>query len=199
MSNKQIIKKVFDEEFNSKEIEHQILLKYERKGKNKMSKIMKYAIVPLCFMLVAFIGISLNKGNDILEEKTGIMKVYAYTLSESKEIQKKELNDNVKFPLANYNLAMSSVPGYPIEFELDNLDYVEINVTDGTILDWNSETGIVKSLENTYQLFNNGTLYFNINKDTNIKIIGIKDKKEVFEKNISISNDDKFNYYAIIR
>ena len=111
MSNKQIIKKVFDEKFNSKEIEQQILLKYERKGKNKMNKIMKYAIVPLCFMLVAFIGISLNKGNDILEEKIGIMKVYAYTLSESKEIQKKELNDNVKFLLANYNLAMSSVPG----------------------------------------------------------------------------------------
>ena len=94
---------------------------------------------------------------------------------------------------------MSSVPGYPIMFELDNIDYLNIDVTNGTILDWNGDTGKVNSLGTTYQLSNNGTLFFNVNINTNIKITGISNKKEVFEKNITISSDDDFNYYAILK
>lgn len=165
-----------------------------------MSKIIKYAIAPVCLILVAVIGISLNGGEEILEDNViGAMKVYAYTISEDEEVKKAELKDNIKLDLASYNLAMSSVPGYPIMFELDNIDYLNIDVTNGTILDWNGDTGKVNSLGTTYQLSNNGTLYFNVNINTNIKIIGISNNKEVFEKNITISSDDDFNYYAILK
>lgn len=200
MSNKKIIKKVFDEEFDCEKMKQQILLQYERKEKNKMSKIIKYAIAPVCLILVAVIGISLNGGKEILEDNViGAMKVYAYTISEDEKVEKAELKDNIKLGLASYNLAMSSVPGYPIMFELDNIDYLNIDVTNGTILDWNGDTGKVNSLGTTYQLSNNGTLYFNVNINTNIKITGISNKKEVFEKNITISSDDDFNYYAILK
>jgi len=200
MSNKKIIKKVFDEELDSKKMKQQILLKYERKERYQMSKIIKYSIASVCLLLVAFIGISLSKGTDILENNIiGAMKVYAYTISEDKKIEKTELKDNIKLGIANYNLTMSSVPGYPIIFELDNVDYLNIDVTNGTILNWDSNTGKVDSLGNTYKLSNNDTLYFNVNINTNIRIIGIRNKKEVFEKNITISSDDDFNYYALLK
>lgn len=177
-------------------MKQQIHLKYER---NRMGKIMKYATIPICLVLVAFIGISLNNGENVLKEnEMGIMKAYAYTMSKDEKLEKIELKDNVKIGLASYNLAMSSVPGYPIIFELDNVDYINIDVTKGVIFDWDKNTDEVKNLGNTYQLFDNDTLYFNVNINTNIKIIGIKDKKEIFEKNITISSDNDFNYYAII-
>jgi len=115
------------------------------------------------------------------------------------KVEKTELKDNIKLGLASYNLAMSSVPGYPIVFELENVDYLKIEVNNGNILDWNGDTGKVTSLGTTYQLSNNGTLYFNVNIDTNIKITGIRNKNEVFEKNITILSDDDFNYYVILK
>lgn len=200
MSNKKMMKKVFEEEFSSEKMKQQILLQYERKEKNKMSKIIKYAIVPVYLILALFIGVSLNEGNNILEDNViGAMKVYAYTMSEDEKVEKTELKDNIKLGLASYNLAMSSVPGYPIVFELENVDYLKIEVNNGNILDWNGDTGKVTSLGTTYQLSNNGTLYFNVNINTNIKITGIRNKNEVFEKNITISSDDDFNYYAILK
>ncbi len=200
MSNKKMMKKVFEEEFSSEKMKQQILLQYERKEKNKMSKIIKYAIVPVCLVLALFIGTSLNEGNNILEDNViGAMKVYAYTMSEDEKVEKTELKDNIKLGLASYNLAMSSVPGYPIVFELENVDYLKIEVNNGNILDWNGDTGKVTSLGTTYQLSNNGTLYFNVNINTNIKITGIRNKNEVFEKNITILSDDDFNYYLILK
>ena len=200
MSNKKMMKKVFEEEFSSEKMKQQILLQYERKEKNKMSKIIKYAIVPVCLVLALFIGTSLNEGNNILEDNViGAMKVYAYTMSEDEKVEKAELKDNIKLGLASYNLAMSSVPGYPIVFELENVDYLKIEVNNGNILDWNGDTGKVTSLGTTYQLSNNGTLYFNVNINTNIKITGIRNKNEVFEKNITILSDDDFNYYVILK
>ena len=115
------------------------------------------------------------------------------------KVEKTELKDNIKLGLASYNLAMSSVPGYPIVFELENVDYLKIEVNNGNILDWNGDTGKVTSLGTTYQLSNNGTLYFNVNINTNIKITGIRNKNEVFEKNITILSDDDFNYYVILK
>lgn len=200
MSNKKMMKKVFEEEFSSEKMKQQILLQYERKEKNKMSKIIKYAIVPVYLVLALFIGASLNEGNNILEDNViGAMKVYAYTMSEDEKVEKTELKDNIKLGLASYNLAMSSVPGYPIVFELENVDYLKIEVNNGNILDWNGDTGKVTSLGTTYQLSNNGTLYFNVNINTNIKITGIRNKNEVFEKNITILSDDDFNYYVILK
>jgi len=196
MSNKQIIKEVFAEEFDSKKMKQQILLEYERKEKKKMSKVMKYAIVPVCLILTIFMGASFNREK---ENNIGSMKVYAYTMLEGEKIEKQELKDNVKLGLASYNLAMSSVPGYPIEFEIDDINYIKISITNGTILDWDKKTGEVKNLGSIYELSNNETLYFNVNENTNIRIKGIKDEKEVFEKNITISRDEQFNYYATIK
>lgn len=198
MSNKKVIKKVFDEEYNSERVKQQILLKYERK--NKIFKIMRYSIVPVFFVLLSFIVILLNNSENILDDNIiSTMRVYAYTMSEDDNMEKVELRDNVKLLLSGYNFAMSSVPGYPIMFELHNVDYLKIDVTNGTILDWDNITGEVNNIGSTYKLFDDNTLYFNVSINTNIKITGIKNKKEVFEKNITILSDDSFNYYAVLK
>ena len=88
MSNKQIIKKVFDEEFDSNKMRQQILLSYEKKGKNNMFKILKYAIpvcviTMICGVLVLGNHSSLmkpslkekNYDNDIIVNKVGNLGV----------------------------------------------------------------------------------------------------------------------------
>lgn len=59
MSNKQIIKKVFDEEFDSKRMKQQILTNYKRKEKNRMIKYLKYAL-PICIIVIISGVLSLN-------------------------------------------------------------------------------------------------------------------------------------------
>lgn len=200
MSSNNMMKKVFAKELNSENMKQQILLKYERKEKNKMSRIIKFVIVPVCIVFVTFIGILFNSRDNILENNgMGAMKIYAYTMSTDEKLEKTELKDDIKLGLAKYNLAMSSVPGYPIVFELDDIDHLNIDVVNGIILDWDEGTGKVNRLGDTYQLSNNGTLYFNVNMNTNIKITGIRNENKVFEKNIIISSDDDFNYYAILK
>lgn len=199
MSNKEIIKKLFDEELDSRKMRNEILEKYERKGKNKVFKIIKYSTIPICLVIAVFIGIFLNNKNILEEKSIGIMKVYAYTISDDEKMEKKELKESVKLGLAKYSQTMSSVPGYPIMFELSKVDYINIEVSNGTILDWNNASGKVKELGNTYQLSHDWTLYFDVNENTSIKITGIKNKKEIFEKNITISSDDNYNYYALLK
>lgn len=201
MSNKQIIKKVFDNKFDKKEIRTQVLLKYERRKKYKMNKLLKYAAVSFSmFLLVLFGGVRLNNKESLLEkDNSGVMKVFAYTYASEEKLEKKELKDNIKIGLEKYNLTMSSVPGYPIFFEINNLDYIQISVSNGSISLWNKDTYKVSNLGNNYKLTSTKDLYFNVNNKTNIEIKGIKDNKQIFEKNIEISMDDEFNYYALMK
>lgn len=203
MSNKQIIKEAFTQAFDQKQMHDEILNKYERKKEKNVGKILKYAIMPLCLILIVSLGIFLKKGDSILESSNvGTMKVYAYTTGDNKQTEKRELKENVQLGLSRYNLAMSSVPGYPIEFELKNLDYIMINVTNGEMFTWdNSEdgTGKIDVLENNHKLTKNGALYFKVNENTVINIKAFKNNKEMFAKKITISSDDHFNYYALIK
>ena len=61
MSNKQIIKEVFDNKFNANKIRDQILLKNERKRKNIMIKFFKYAIPIIVIVFVISLVLFSNK------------------------------------------------------------------------------------------------------------------------------------------
>ncbi len=198
MSNKQVIKKVFEEEFDSNNLKEQILLKFKRKENVKIQKVIKYAFIPICIVFILFLGISTNHNQIDLKNDIGTVKVYAYTISEDNRIEQTELRDNVKIILKKYNMAVSSVPGYPIMFEMDNIDYIRVEVINGSMSVWNRDIGEVKNLNNNYDLYDHTTIYFNVKDNTQIKLTGIKDKEEVFKKNITISMDDAFNYYATI-
>lgn len=94
---------------------------------------------------------------------------------------------------------MSSVPGYPMKFELENMEKVDISIKNGTIYDYDRKTGKVTSLGNEYQLTSSSILYFNVNDKTEIKIVGMNQKKRILEKSIVISMDSNYNYYATLQ
>lgn len=115
---------------------------------------------------------------------------------------KKEFQENVKLVLEQYNLAMSMVPGYPISFafnEENKLDYMQIQVINGEISDWNQTTGDLRLLNNPYQISANKTLYFKIAKESTILVTGYYRNKKVIAKKITIKIDDDFNLYGIMK
>ena len=63
MSNKQIIKAVFDNELNADKIRNRILLKSERKNKKNMIKFLKYAI-PVFVLAIIVSLVFLNNNQD---------------------------------------------------------------------------------------------------------------------------------------
>lgn len=201
MSNKQIIKEVFTQAFDQKQMYDEILNKYERKKEKNMGKMLKYAIMPLCLILIVILGLLIKDDDKVLENtNVGTMKVYAYTKGENKKSEKKELKENVQLGLSRYNLAMSSVPGYPIEFELKNLDYIMINVTDGEMFTWDNKedgTGKINTLDNNYKLTKSGVIYFKVNENTIINIKAYENKKEAFMKKITISSDNHFSLVCL--
>ena len=71
MSNKQIIKAVFDNEFNANKIRNQILLKNERKNKKNMIKFLKYAIpVFVLAIIVSLVFLNNNQDGYIFSDNT---------------------------------------------------------------------------------------------------------------------------------
>lgn len=188
MSNKKIIKEVFNAKFNSEMMKEKVLNKYKKE--RYVFNAFKYAF-PLCLVFIIFTGVFLSK-NDITSN-TIDTKMYVYTSLNGEMV---ELKNNIKLELSTYNMAMSSVPGYPVTFEVNNSDCLDITVTNGNILSWDKDTGIVSDLGNKYQLFENKTLYFSVNKNTYINIKGMKDNNELFEKTVTIFSDDGYNYYA---
>lgn len=200
MKNKEIFKELYSKKINKKQNYQDIIRQIEKGNKLSMNRMLKYAVIPLCLVLSIYIGIVISD-KEIFKSKENIVgniKVYAYqTIEETSE--KRELKENIKLELSKYNKAMSSVPGYPIFFKLENIDYINIVIENGDIYDYNRTTGKVTKLEKNQQLNTDKTLYFNVDENTKIKMIGIKKKETVFEKNITFSKDSEFNYYALLK
>lgn len=163
----------------------------------------------LVIMLLTIIGFNNNdEGKPFLSLNPLEISVYAtedsnyyLTANYQNETSKQTLKSNIEVKLAKYNKAMSSVPGIPISFHFNNqddIDFIKINISSGEILNWNIETGVVTNLENDYKLTNNETLYFSPDNNTIISLVGIKGNKEIFTRNIKVTVDNEYNYYAII-
>ena len=97
---------------------------------------------------------------------------------------------------------MSSVPGIPINFIINKnifsneIDSVKISIKNGQILEWNGN--IVTDLGKEYALSTSKTLYFDPSNNDIINVIGSKDKRIIFSKEIKINMDEDYNYYAVL-
>ena len=197
MKNKNIFKIVFEEKFDKRLLKNQIINNYE--SKNHINLLKKLSYISIFIIIISILGIQLkNRSHNktIYEMQKGNIKMYAYALANDNSLEKRQLNANAKIPLATYNKAMSNVPGFPISFEMNNIDYIEILVTNGEVHSWNKETGIVNKLDNNYKIYKNDTLYFDVNENTTVKIKAFKNEKTVYEKYIVITSDENYNYYA---
>lgn len=101
MSNKETMKRIFENEFDIKKNYNQILNKIERKNYMKINKILQYSLVPICLLLVVgSIILFNNKPNNILTTVNGNgiiinqrnYKENAYSLDADVKIIK---NDNI--------------------------------------------------------------------------------------------------------
>lgn len=75
MSNKKMLKKMFDGEYNSKKTKEEILINYE-KSINKKVRYFKWSLVPLCFILIIFLISSSESLNSEKDKKFDIDKHY---------------------------------------------------------------------------------------------------------------------------
>lgn len=187
------------------------ILKEKKKKYLKPSIILGSIGAMVIVLLVTIISINNNNnGKSLLSMDSLIVSVYAaedsqyyLTANYEEETYKQILNSDIEVKLAKYNKAMSNVPGIPISFDFDcenatDKDYIKISISNGEILHWNKETGAITKLGTEYKSNNNDTLYFNINSDTIITLAGVKNNKEIFTRNIKITIDNEYNYYAAI-
>lgn len=212
MKNKKIIE-MFDKKYNQEKNYNEILRKIEKKERN-MTKILKYLLAPVCLFVIVGL-MSLNINNDIVKDtKTSeylYINVYTnkndndyyLTANYLEETSKTTLSkENVRVLLARYNKAMSSVPGIPINFIINKnissneIDSVKISIKNGQILEWNGN--IVTDLGKEYALSTSKTLYFDPSNNDIINVIGSKDKRIIFSKEIKINMDEDYNYYAVL-
>lgn len=196
MKNKNVFKTVFDEKFNMNLLKKQIINKYESQKNINILKKLSYTSILIIVILIFGLYIKSNSNKPIYEMQKGNIKMYAYALANDNFLEKRQLTANTKLPLASYNKAMSNVPGFPISFEMNNIDYIEISVTNGNVYSWDKETGLVNKLDNNYKIYKNDTLYFNVNENTSIKIKAKKNDETLYEKYIVITSDENYNYYA---
>lgn len=199
MSNKKVFKELYSTKINKDRNYHSILTQLEKGNENKMKKILTYTLLPLCLILCVYVGISTLTKSTLKEDIIADIRVYAYSITDDKNVEEREIKEKIQLPLEKYNPAMSSVPGYPIKLELEDMEKVVISVKEGTIYDYDRKAGRVTSLGNEYQLTSDATLYFNVNDKTEIKIVGTNQKKEILEKNVVISMDSNYNYYATLK
>ena len=73
MSNRQIMKKVFDEAFDKEKMRCQILLEYERKEKNKMNKYWKFAL-PVLVLAIMGVVVVFNNTKRINADIKGVTR-----------------------------------------------------------------------------------------------------------------------------
>lgn len=196
MKNKNVFKTVFEEKFDKRLLKSQIINKYESKKNISILKKLSYISIFIIIILIFGLYIKSNSNKPIYEIQKGNIKMYAYSLANDNSLEKRQLTANTKLPLASYNKAMSNVPGFPISFEMNNIDYIEISVTNGNLYSWNKDTGIVNKLDNNYKIYKNDTLYFDVNENTSIKIKAKKNDETLYEKYIVITSDENYNYYA---
>ncbi|MCM1052949.1 MAG: hypothetical protein NC483_03130 [Ruminococcus sp.] len=123
MKNKEIIKKVFDEELNAQKMRREIILKSERK-ENMQTKIFRYAI-PVCLITIFSCLIYLNSNNILKNKEINKRNDKIIELTDVKYyLNVNNLNDGVsmfkidadiemvkgEIDLANYNLLDLNIP-----------------------------------------------------------------------------------------
>lgn len=186
-------------EFDADENFQKIMSRTQEKSSSTTRKTPKILFTTSFVFLILISGLFFIK-EPINQMKKGSVEkenfqIYAFVNGEKNE-EKKELKENIQIPLEKYNEAMSSVPGFPILFEMEgDSSEMEISVKNGKIYTWNQSTGIVTLLGKKVVIRESQALYFQVTKDTIIDIRYKKGKKEI-KKKIIVYQDEGFNYYV---
>ncbi|MEK4852579.1 hypothetical protein NST04_22200 [Paenibacillus sp. FSL H7-0756] len=111
---------------------------------------------------------------------------------------------DVDFPLGQYSLYMSSVPGFPIKLAAEGADTIQVRATEGQLLLWNPADGKV-ILQNSKAIVKPGdTVYWsppltdksvqNTVSDSSLEITAIKDNTKLGSSSIQVHSQDHITY-----
>jgi hypothetical protein len=115
-----------------------------------------------------------------------------------------EINPNVEFPLGEYRMTMSCVPGFPLKIVCQDADIIKLTVTDGEFLLWAPPDGQVHKKGKELEINSGDIVYWTplkqINSDTiaanncTISIKAYKKNKELGKKILKIESDGNYSY-----
>jgi hypothetical protein len=114
-----------------------------------------------------------------------------------------EIKPNVDFPLGEYQLTMSSAPGFPLKIVCKDADTIKLTVTDGEFLLWTPPDGRVNSKGETLEIKSGDLIYWTPRKEANPKTIAsnctisinaYKNNKKLGSNSIKIESDNNNSY-----
>ena len=117
------------------------------------------------------------------------------------------LQPDVEVLLATYSPLMSSVPGLPFTFDVENGDYaIKVTVNNGQLCKWNQQTGVVTNYGNEIICSKGETLYWTpfdtdvkrIESTAIITVSAMEDNKVVGKQDIFVTVTDDYCYKARI-
>ncbi|NIK68643.1 hypothetical protein [Paenibacillus sp. BK720] len=107
----------------------------------------------------------------------------------------------VAFPLAEYTLFMSSVPGFPITISNNEATRIIVRSSEGDLLFWKSSDGKVNAQGNKVLVKPGETIYWSplteenkVQYKTIIKFTAYNRNNKLGSTSIEISSDDKYVY-----
>ena len=192
------MKEEIQNEFDSDENFQKIMSRMQEEKTSTIRKNFKVILVTSFILLILIGGLFFIKEPISQMKKDSVEKeffqIYAFVSTEENE-EKKELKENIQVPLKRYNEAMSSVPGFPILFEIEgDSSKMEISIRNGKIYTWNQSTGIVTLVGEKMIIKESKTLYFQVSTNTVIDIIYRTDKTNT-KKKIKVYQDNNFQYF----
>lgn len=192
-----------DEEFKNTIISQVISstdgsLTVARKLRSKVAMVVASCLV--VFLLAIGTQLIFHKGD---KDSSGLYKrlvITAYAADGAPIL----VSPDVDFPLGQYSMNMSSVPGIPITITCKDADKISLRTSEGTLLLWNPWGGSrVIPLGQETTVKSGITIYWNPVAESDLSKVAIeslidlsayKDKKKLGSSTIEIKSQDRITY-----
>lgn len=107
---------------------------------------------------------------------------------------------DVVFPLGQYLMTMSSVPGFPITIDAKDADQIRLRISEGELLLWSSSNSKVRSQGNETTVKSGDTIYWSpsangkVAAESMLEITAYKDMEKLGSSFIEIKSEDQATY-----
>lgn len=111
-----------------------------------------------------------------------------------------EVKPNVDFPLGQYSMFMSSVPGFPVTIASKDADKIELRTSEGQLLLWSSTDSVVIPLGKKATIKSGDTIYWSplvegdpiqMVGESILKVTAYKNLKQLGSSTIKIKSEDQ--------
>ncbi|GKU76558.1 hypothetical protein [Paenibacillus sp. L3-i20] len=115
-----------------------------------------------------------------------------------------QVNPDIEFPLGQYSMIMSNAPGFPITIAAEGADLIELQASDGQLLNWNHSDSKIIVLGKEVTVKSGDTIYWSPLAEgsasqaaaikSELEITAYKNKTKLGNSRIEITSDDNGMY-----